>query len=395
MGDIFPRVLLSLFTLGAGDIDNVFPIGYVQNPVARHVGVAAPANTATVVTLVGHEDNNGALEFYVKSLPKAGHLYETSPNYRNYASEPKAAPAPIAEHMLPFLVTDLLHRLVYIPPGNVLPPEGHWSSFKYSTRISTRPVFPGGTESEDGIVVLNSPENRIAGSTFSLGFDGWTVSGNLEDVQPVYQPFAWGSLSRYMYASDSVQWIDFATGFDRYKWYFEAPAAKFHREELAAGYGGTLHFTMRSLYGDFSFLNSPLDLVTLECDSCNMGGGLRIVRLTDDFLKFNGEEFEVSLTIRTGQQWKRDPLNAALPFTEATECEIAAVLHNVSRLAILGDFTQAGESVAIDNVYIASAAEQPSFPVLCQKGCICAHNVAEKRMKCCGSGPVGTVNVLT
>jgi hypothetical protein len=217
------------------------------------------------------------------------------------------------------------------------------------------------------------------------------VSGNLAEVGPNYrglrhQAFVWGALSHYVYGVDEVQYLDFATGVDRSKWYFEAAAAGFHQPEMAGAYGGTLRFTVRSLYGNFSELNSPLDWVTLECAACDSGRGLRLVRFVDDLLYWEGgAEQVVELGLTPLEHWQRDPLNAGLNFTYATECEIAAVLTSISRVAILGDFTRGGEGVALDDVAVLAAAPsaQPAYPLDCQKGCQCKHNVGLVRPTCC------------
>ena len=44
--------LTTLLALVAADIDNVYPVPYVTNPVARHVAYAVPANTPTVCILL-------------------------------------------------------------------------------------------------------------------------------------------------------------------------------------------------------------------------------------------------------------------------------------------------------------------------------------------------------
>ena len=46
---------------------------------------------------------------------------------------------------------------------------------------------------------------------------------------------------------------------------------------------------------------------------------------------------------------------------------------------------QAGEGVAIDDIAVESAAVQPAFPVACQKGCVCKHYSADRRLECCGN----------
>ena len=193
------------------------------------------------------------------------------------------------------------------------------------------------------------------------------------------------ALDRYIYGTDEVQYTDFETGSDKVKWYFEADAGKYLLPEFVAAYGGHIRFTVKSTYGDFNFLNQPLDWVTMECSSCNMGRGLRIVRFVDDLLAWDGAEKTVTIPVAANQSWRRDPRNTALPFTDATECEIAAVLSGVTKFKILGDFTQAGEGVALDDIRVQSTTEQPSYPTNCQQGCICRHHPSMQRLACCGS----------
>eukprot|EP00928_Gymnodinium_smaydae_P017752 TRINITY_DN16786_c2_g1_i1.p1 TRINITY_DN16786_c2_g1~~TRINITY_DN16786_c2_g1_i1.p1 ORF type:complete len:465 (+),score=90.39 TRINITY_DN16786_c2_g1_i1:123-1397(+) len=389
-------VLGPLFSeaLGTGE---VFGPVWISNPVARHVACFADANTATECKLAGYEDHQRNLDFYILELPKGGFLYETSPNYRSDGSTPKQAPEPIGPHQLPFLVTDPLNRVIYTPPYNMWPPEGFWASFTYEVRVSEKQhdrfaaMSAPPNASEAGIAVLANPHGAIAGSNFGLAddFDGWTVTGNLADASVPggglkHQAFVWGQLSHYVYGVDEVMYTDFATGLDQSKWYFEAPS-KFHGREMAAAYGGKLRFTTRSLYGNFTKLNDPLDWISIECASCNTGRGLRIVRFVDDTLFWFGEEKVVEVDLLPTAKWKKDPLNSALPFTFATDCEIAAALSNVTRLTILGDFARGGEGVAIDNVEIVAAhpASQPAHPYRCQQGCLCRHNPAISRPSCC------------
>jgi hypothetical protein len=371
------RLLWALGVVRA-DIDNVFPEEYVTNPVARHVAYSVPANTPTVCTLYGFENSNNVLTFYIQTLPASGKLYETSQNYRSSGTDPKNTPNPIEEHQLPFEITDSGHRVVYAPPDNVFPPEGRWASFTYVVKDPSTAVV-----SEPGFCGLANPEQNIAESSFVSGPDGWEILGNVNQVEPVHQPYGWGLLNRYVYGTDDVQYIDFKTGYDRKKWYFVAPQS-WYLPDIASAYDGQLRFTVKSTYGDFSYLNDPLDWVSLECDKCNNGNGLRIIRFTDNLLKWDGNEQQVSLTLAAGQLWKFDPLNTALPYRDATECEIAAVLSGLTRLKILGDFTQAGEGVAIYDVTIAIAPTMPRFPAPCQQGCPC-HHANIQRLSCCGT----------
>lgn len=372
----------TLLRRSRGDLDNKFPVIYSSNPVAQHVACAVAAGSPTVCPLAAFETSNKTLAFLIKTLPTSGNLYETSQNYRTYGTDPKYAPTPIQEHQLPFQISDALFRVVYVPPFDVFPPEGRWAAFTYQVQ---EPI--AGEISEVGQVALNSPANHVASSSFIGGIDAWSISGNIHSATPMWQAFGWGLLNRYIYSTDEVQYIDFETGSDKSKWYFEAPAGKYYLPEAASAYGGTLQFTVSSTYGDFSHLNSPLDWITLECASCNSGRGMRIVRFADNGLQWDGSERVVVAPLSANNFWRRDPMNTALPFTDATACEIAAVLQGLTTLKILGDFTQAGEGVAIDDVSVSSASSQPAFPLECQQGCVCAHDPRERRMSCCGSSP--------
>jgi len=371
--------LFCLLRWASADVDNYFPVVFISNPVAQHVGYPVQANTPAVVTLAGSDDQTRRLSFFIVSLPEEGRLYETSQNYRSYGTDPKNAPYPIEEFQLPYLVTDTANRVVYIPPANVFAPDGRWSSFEYTVQA----FGTNEDHSERGVVSLNGPTNNVAGSSFSAGADGWTIQGNTMPQEPSFQAYGWGSLNRYVVGTDDVHYVDFATNSDRSKWFFVAPESYYHRA-LAASYGGTIQFTVRATYGDFDFLNSPLDWITLDCSSCNNGKGIRIVRYVDELLRWDGSEKTVSVVIAVGHGWKRDPLNAGLPISDASECEIAAVLQGVTRLRLLGDFVQAGEGVALDDVSVSAAANQPAYPVACQGGCLCTHHPV-RRMACCGN----------
>lgn len=378
--------VISFFRQTAGDLDNIFPVIYSSNPVARHTACSVAAGSPTVCALSAYETGNKTLAFFIKSLPTSGNLYETSQNYRTYGTDPKYAPTPIQEHQLPYQISDTHFRVVYVPPFDVFPPEGRWAAFTYQVQ---EPV--SGDMSEAGQVALNSPANHVASSSFIGGIDAWTISGNIHAAAPTWQAFGWGLLNRYIYSTDEVQYIDFDTGTDNSKWYFQAPPGKYSLPEMAAAYGGNIKFTVSSTYGDFSQLNSPLDFISFECASCNSNRGMRIVRFADNGLQWDGSERVIQVPLAINNFWRRDPMNSALPFTDATACEIAAVLAGLTRLKILGDFTKAGEGVAIDDVSISSATTQPAFPLECQQGCTCAHDPRYRRIGCCGSSTVPEV----
>mmetsp|Transcript_65449 Transcript_65449/g.182145 ORF Transcript_65449/g.182145 Transcript_65449/m.182145 type:complete len:423 (-) Transcript_65449:72-1340(-) len=397
---LWGRPLQPCYAIGSSGFDTGETEGYVwiSNPVARHVACPIEANIPTTCRLAAHEDGEHPVDFLITTLPEAGLLYETSPNFRADGSDPKHMPDVIGEHLLPYKVTDPLQRVIYVPPYNVWPPEGYWASFEYRVvfhppRPEEWPLSrpdPDPITSEAGLVVLSNPDGAIAGSNFDLagGDYGWSITGNLAESEWAgglkHQANVWGGLSRYVYGVDEVLYMDFATGLDQTRWYFEA-SRDFHGRELAAAYGGKIKFTVRALYGNFTQLNSPLDWITIECESCNTGYGLRIVRFIDENFFWEGSEKVVEVDLKPTARWMKDPLNSAMEFAYADECLIAAVLTNVSRVAILGDFTRGGEGVALDDVQIIGAipSMQPAHPYYCQQGCVCRHNPSVIRPMCC------------
>merc|ERR1712137_805391 len=131
--------------------------------------------------------------------------------------------------------------------------------------------------------------------------------GNIHSALPTWQAFGWGLLNRYVYGTDEVQYVDFENNNDLSKWYFEAPAGKYHLPELATAYGGYIKFTLASTYGDFNFLNSPLDFISIECATCNSNRGVRIVRFADNGLEWDGTERVFQIPLSAGNFWQRDP----------------------------------------------------------------------------------------
>jgi len=293
--------------------------------------------------------------------------------------------------------------VVYIPPPRTWPPEGYWASFSYVVTSMKQPVndpltagppsLPYPVVSEEGFVVLTGPTASIAGTSFNdedTKHMGWSVSGNVlgSDATadgPRHHGVVLGKLDRFLSGFDQIQRLN-PTGDpdDVARWYFEA-SADFHTREMVAAYGGHVRFTMRSLSGNFTNLNSRLEWLVLECAACESGRGIRLVKLAEGNQDaWDGSERRVSLNLHPRELWQRDPFNPVLDFEYATECEIAAVLTNLSRMAILGDYTRAGETVAIDDVEIvADAAAQPSYPVVCQRGCSCKYLAGALHPTCC------------
>ena len=85
----------------------------------------------------------------------------------------------------------------------------------------------------------------------------------------------------------------------------------------------------------------------LECTSCNLNNGLRLVRRLED-ITFDGQTKQFSIHLHEGSGWLKDSKSAIVEFTEPSACEFVQVLSDLSAVRILGDFTKSYETVAID-----------------------------------------------
>ena len=360
------------------DLGDANPPQYITNPIARIITSTVDTNTPTIITLQGFEASGLPLNYVIRSLPSQGNVYETSQTYRSFSSQPFNAPQAITTAMLPYQVTDIHARIVYIPPASIYSPPGAWGHIKYT---AIEPV--SNSESSPGYIVLANPDGYTASSSFLADCEGWyEESPGLPVIPLTYAGFTWGGLDRYCVGKDTMMNIDFDTGDDQAKWLFVAPKSTvFSKENIQGSYGGILGFTLRAAYGNFSAVNSGiLPLVALECEACNSGQGLRLFMSSS----FDGSQSIYRIPLLASAGWLKDPMNVALPYTAATECEVVAVLMGLSKLSILGDYTKAGEGVALDDIFFSAASSQPSIPITCMQGCACPNNSPLTSIWCCG-----------
>ena len=360
------------------DLGDVKPPQYIPNPIAQVVTARVETGNATIITLPGYEASGLPLNYVLLSLPSQGNVYETSQTYRSFNSRPFNSPEPISNVMLPYQLTDIHSRIVYIPPSGIYSPPGAWGYIKYKV---IEPVSK--SESSPGYVVLANPDGYLASSSFLADCEGWYAeSPGLPVIPLTYAGFTWGAMDRYCVGQDTLMDIDFESGDDSAKWSFVAPRSPvFIKENVQGSFGGTFGFTLRSSYGNFSDLNGGvLPLVALECEACNSGQGLRLFMPS----KFDGSQARYRIPLLASAGWLIDPMNVALPYSSATDCEVAAVLMGLSKLSILGDYTKAGEAIAIDDVFFSLASTQPSIPISCMQGCQCPNNSPLTSIWCCG-----------
>jgi hypothetical protein len=320
-------------------------------PIAPHLVLVAETNKELLISLPGYDSDGDELTATISQLPDSGTLNQLSQVFSDHGYEPKRGTAVQANSV----VTGSKNRIVFTPPQNLLAPTGKWTHFTYT-------VNDGSTTSNTGIVTLVSGDKATVGSTFTTGLEGWTtVSNGNGGVGSTYEQSSRGSLSYYMYSTDDEINVDKTTGDDLMQWYFKAPAKFLGKQQI--NYGGKLEFHMAASSGDFSTknMNSQLDLVYLECATCNQGNGITLVRRLDSTLTFDGKPKTFSLTLDEKPQsgWLKDPKNTLLTWNSPSQCEFIEVLNALSGIRILGDFTRWYESVDIDNIHLVAGRKIP------------------------------------
>lgn len=320
-------------------------------PIAPHLVLVAEPNKELLISLPGYDSDGDELTTTITQLPHSGVLNQLSQVFSDHGYEPKRGMAVKANSV----VTGSKNRIVFTPPQNLLAPTGKWTQFTYT-------VNDGETTSNTGIVTLVSKDRVTVGSTFTSGLEGWTtVSNGNGGVGSTYEQSSRGSLSYYMYSTDDEINVDKTTGDDLMQWYFKAPSKFLGKQQI--NYGGKLEFHMAASSGDFSSknMNSQLDLVYLECATCDQGNGITLVRRLDSTLTFDGKPKTFSLTLdeKTKSGWLKDPKNTLLKWKSPNQCEFIEVLNGLSGIRILGDFTRWYESVGIDNIHFVAGKKVP------------------------------------
>ena len=222
----------------------------------------------------------------------------------------------------------------------------------------------GSSTSSTGVVTLVSSSKTLVGSDFSRSSESWAVAGNgARSPGAVHEKSSRGSLNFYIHSRDNEINGD-AAGQDQVKWHFVAPSAFLGKQTIA--YGGSLDFKMASASGDFSAanMNKKLELVVLECSTCALGKGIKLVRYLDNGLSFDGKPKHFSLPLTENGGWMKDPKNTLFKWAKPTQCEMVAVLNALSKVTIMGDFTRWYESVALDSVMLKHGPSR-AIPMVC------------------------------
>ena len=329
-------------------------------PIAQHMVVPAAANSENILRLPCYDSDGDSVRVTITSVPStttAGTLYQLSQPYSAYGYEPKAG---VAISSANTIVTGSGNRIVFSPPRNRKEPAASWGTFQYQCTDTSN------TQSvKAGVVSLLAPGNKLVHSSYTFGSDSWSVTANgAGGVGIAHSRSSRGLLNHYVFSKDDEINVNSA-GDDSMLWYFVAPpaflnpspnAAPTNRHNLLA-FGGSLSFTLSSQAGDFSAgnMNSNLNLVVLECATCNGGHGIRLFRpldspLTSPDLGWQGKEIHNSFhNIWRQRRYLKCPLaqgsrHAHVKHAETNDCELIEVLNGLSSMKILGDFTRWNES---------------------------------------------------
>jgi hypothetical protein len=332
-------------------------------PKAPHLVYQVARGASVEITLRGYDPDGGKLTARVVSLPTSGHLYQLTQVYNQYGYEPRYENPATRILSASTVVTGKKARVIYEAP-NTPTPNGKWTTFKYVVTDSQ------GAVSAEGIVqiVPTGASKVLVGSDFSRDVDGWGIrtSGGGPAMTLAHERTSYGALNYFVYATDQQVKIDTTTGDDTSIWFFNAPSK--YLGAHASAYGGKLEFSLGAFAGNFdgsTGLNTRRDVAVLECATCNLGKGMRFVARN---LRFDGTTQKFSLTLKETGGWLKDPRNTLKTWTTPSQCEMVDMLHSLSAVRILGDFTRWYESVGLDNVSITAGSRTGPPPK-----CLCTH----------------------
>ena len=339
-----------------------------QIPKAPHLTAVVSRGSEVEIKLLGYDLDGDKLTATIATLPSVGQLYQLSQVYNTHGYLPKYEEKnQISSGNT--LVTGSSNRVVFVLPSEVGHSQGKWATFTYI-------VHDGKAGSAEGTVTLVPPGGALAASDFTLGSDGWSVVNNGRTGGGiVHEMTSFGMLNHFVYGTEKEINVDVKTGDDKDRWYFEAPVhfLGFH----ANSYGGSIEFTLAAFSGDLHSadnLNHDRDLVVLECRYCAQGQGMRFV--IRDYA-FTGESKRISIRLLETAGWLKDPRNTLSTWTPPSKCEMVEMLHELSALRILGDFTKWYETIGLDNVKLVHKGEgfnhAPPVECLCSNpGTQCA-----------------------
>ena len=157
-------------------------------------------------------------------------------------------------------------------------------------------------------------------SSFLLGNEGWTITGNKRPTEAKHQPYSLGpKMSNYIQGTDDLVNVDFINRDDRNLWYFRSPLLKIPTKTVG------IIFTITSFSGNFTNLNhAPADPV------------IKVGPASFNQVSFDGNMQTITVPF-IDSVW-----NTPIPFKK--------IFLEPVIIEILGDWTRGIETVAIDNV---------------------------------------------
>lgn len=326
-------------------------------PIALHQLVVVNTAGNTLIRLKSFSEGSSRnLIYSVESVPDSGSLYQLSQVFSDYGYEPKAGSLISSSNVV---VSGSNNRVYYVRPSPDSSTTGKWTEFTFHVKSGSITSYPG-------TITIVPPSGNLVGSDFLLSTEEWVIEGNKENrATPSYEPYSRGALlNRYVLGVEDKVNVPRTGASDQSLWYFVAPS-KFYGN-YGISYGGTLQFTLSSFSGDFTKLNDiSTSVVELECAECEgpVGKGITLFYSMAELAKspnglFKGGSLKISISLKEGVGWIKDPQNTLLSGITASKCDVIQVLSRLSHIKILGDWTTWYESIALDDVRIFNTKGQ-------------------------------------
>jgi len=194
------------------------------------------------------------------------------------------------------------------------------------------------------ITFIKSTNNTVLKDMFYLNNDNWNIIGNKNITSSFFKPFSLdGIMSNYIIGNDKVINVDYKNKDDTSLWYF----SKNFPTNYSLSNTSIFSFIMSSFVGDFTKLNynnsSSSALIKIIN---NVTNELIIFPVNHLIEKYNGSlhTFVIPMVYNV---W----LNG-YNYSQIDRKYFLRVLSNVTRIDILGDWTQGNETIGLDNVII-------------------------------------------
>jgi hypothetical protein len=194
------------------------------------------------------------------------------------------------------------------------------------------------------ISFIKATNNTVLKDMFYLNNDNWNIIGNKNITCAFFTPFSLdGLMSNYIIGNDKVINVDYKNKDDANLWYF----SKNFPTNYSLSNTSIFSFTMTSFIGDFTKLNynNSLSSALIKIIN-NVTNELIIFPVNHLIEKYNGSlhTFVIPMVYNV---W----LNG-YNYSQIDRKYFLRVLSNVTRIDILGDWTQGNETIGLDNVMI-------------------------------------------